>query len=342
MRATHRPKSKRFLLLVTAALLTGCSQASQNSGTGGAGTGGSASGGSASGGGPGDSGAGGGGGTANGSGGQTGDAAQGDVEVDTAPPADANGADGPADGAADRPAGMGLAMGVHTARALGTKAGAPNGYWEYLPRGYGDGTQRPLLVFWHGSGEKGNGSAADLPRILTHGPPKLIAAGQWPADRPFIVLSPQHNLPDCFKAGDAHRDFLTYAVGAYDVDPARVYQTGLSCGAIGTEDFITRHGPAPLAAAVLISGDVTPMWDARGCGLVANLAMWTFHGGADIIVSPAGDNTDMPKFIACPQPPRKDVLYTVYPGVDHDAWTRTYDVSSGNNIYTWLLTQKRP
>ncbi|MEA2697105.1 MAG: hypothetical protein QOI66_1376, partial [Myxococcales bacterium] len=311
------------------------------SGTGGAGTGGSSSGGA-----PGDSGAGDGGGTANGSGGQIADVTPRDVEVevDTAPPADSNGADGPtdrpADLAADRAAGMGLAMGVHTARALGTKPGAPNGYWEYLPRGYGDGTQRPLLIFWHGSGEKGNGGVAELPRILTHGPPKVIAAGQWPAERPFIVLSPQHNLPDCFQAGDAHRDFLNYAVGAYDVDPARVYQTGLSCGAIGTEDFITRHGPSQLAAAVLISGDVTPMWDARGCGLVANLAMWTFHGGADTIVSPVGDNTDMPKFIACPQPPRKDVRYTVYPGVDHDAWTRTYDLSAGNDIYSWLLMQK--
>jgi len=342
MRALHGPKSRAFLVLMTAALLVSCSQSSESSGTGGAGTGGGGNGGSASGGAPGDSGAGGSGGAANGSGGQTVDVAQGDVEVDGARLADGSGADGPGDRPTDGPAGMGLAMGVHTARALGTRPGAPNGYWEYLPRGYGDGTQRPLLVFWHGSGEKGNGSAAELPRILTHGPPKVIAAGQWPADRPFIVLSPQHNLPDCFQAGDAHRDFLTYAVGAYDVDPARVYQTGLSCGAIGTEDFITRHGPSPLAAAVLISGDVTPMWDARGCGLVSSLAMWTFHGGADTIVSPTGDNTDMPKFIACPQPPRRDVRYTVYPGVDHDAWTRTYDLSAGNDIYAWLLMQKRP
>jgi predicted esterase len=337
MHASRGTESRRILVLVTAALLTSCSQASENNGTGGAsgGTGGA----SATGGSPADSGAGGGGGTANGSGGQTMDATdKTDATLDAAPPADAKGTDG----STDRPTGVGLAMGTHMARALGTKPGAPNGYWEYLPPGYGDGTQRPLLVFWHGSGEKGDGSAAELPRILTHGPPKLIAAGQWPADRPFIVLSPQHNLPDCFQAGDAHRDFLNYAVGAYDVDPARVYQTGLSCGAIGTEDFVARHGPSQLAAAVLISGDVTPMWDARGCGLVADLAMWTFHGSADTTVLPAGDNTDMPKFIACPQPPRKDVRYTVYPGVDHDAWTQTYDLSSGNDIYAWLLMQKRP
>jgi predicted peptidase len=232
-------------------------------------------------------------------------------------------------------------MGVHSARSLGTKPGAPRGYWEYLPRGYGDGTKRPLLVSWHGSGEEGNGSAADLARILAHGPPKLIAAGQWPADRPFIVLSPQHNLPDCFKVGDAYRDFLTYAVGAYDVDTTRVYQTGLSCGAVGTTDFLARHDSSPLAAVVLISGDVTAMWAARGCGLVGDLALWAFHGSADTIANPAGDATNMPKFITCPQP-RKDVRYTVYPGVDHDAWTRTYDLSAGNDIYAWLLMQRRP
>ena len=40
--------------------------------------------------------------------------------------------------------------------------------------------------------------------------------------------------------------------------------------------------------------------------------------------------------MACPQP-RRDAELTVYPGVDHDSWTRTYDLSADHDIYDWLL-----
>jgi hypothetical protein len=42
----------------------------------------------------------------------------------------------------------------------------------------------------------------------------------------------------------------------------------------------------------------------------------------------------------CP-PPGGDATMTVYPGVDHDSWTRTYDLSAGHDIYTWMLDQTR-
>jgi predicted esterase len=226
--------------------------------------------------------------------------------------------------------GGGLAPGVHTPLELGTD-GAPNGYWEYLPSGYGDGTKRPLLVFWHGSGENGT----DLGLIPNNGPPKLIEAGQWPASRPFIVLSPQHAGGGCVGDGEIH-DFLTFAITKYSIDPGRVYLTGLSCGALGGAQYLKTYGGEQVVAAILIAGDASPMWDSRGCALLADVALWAFHGSADNIVSISGDNAAMPQFLACPMP-RKDVRYTVYAGVGHDSWSRTYDLSGGKDIYTWLL-----
>jgi len=78
-----------------------------------------------------------------------------------------------------------------TQKPLGSVAGAPNGYLEYLPAGY-DGTAAvPLLVFWHGIGEDGNGTS-DLGNVTAWGPPKVIANDGWDNSRPFIVLSPQY------------------------------------------------------------------------------------------------------------------------------------------------------
>jgi predicted peptidase len=33
-----------------------------------------------------------------------------------------------------------------------------------------------------------------------------------------------------------------------------------------------------------------------------------------------------------------DVQFTIYPGVGHDSWTKTYD---NPELYKWLLKQKR-
>jgi len=43
---------------------------------------------------------------------------------------------------------------------------------------------------------------------------------------------------------------------------------------------------------------------------------------------------------ACTNPPPKEVKLTVYPDADHDAWTRTYDLSAGHDVYAWLLEQE--
>src|SRR5690349_21828572 len=48
-------------------------------------------------------------------------------------------------------------------------------YLLYLPAGYDDDKKEwPLVVFLHGSGERGD----DLDKVKIHGPPKLIAEGK--------------------------------------------------------------------------------------------------------------------------------------------------------------------
>src|SRR5689334_15681257 len=56
------------------------------------------------------------------------------------------------------------------------------GHCTYLPGGYKDNNQEyPLIIFLHGSGEKGNSltKPADLAFVLRNGPPKLIDKKTW-------------------------------------------------------------------------------------------------------------------------------------------------------------------
>jgi dienelactone hydrolase len=263
------------------------------------------------------------------------------------------------------PAGTGSSERL-TPRPAGT-TDAPLGYYEYLPADYDDDGSSPLLVFLHGFGESGGGSADELEILLATGIPQLIGNDEWPSERPFVVLAPQHAYPQeeahyapcdgvvhggscsmtiehelghpengsiCTTPAEVH-DFLSYAIASYDVDPDRVYLTGLSCGAYGAWEYVAEYGGDQIAAMVPIAGEGRPAWEAAMCSL-GEVAIWAFHGDADDVVAPAGSIETMTNLEECPQP-RRDAELTVYPGVDHDSWTRTYDQSAGHDIYDWLL-----
>jgi predicted peptidase len=197
-----------------------------------------------------------------------------------------------------------------------------------------------LIVFLHGSGERGSGSLSDLQAVLNYGIPKLLHLDEWPESRTFVVLSPQHTGDGCMTEGDV-AGFLSFALGHYQVDQQRVYVTGLSCGAIGTWDYLGAHLGERVAAVVPISGDGRPAFQKAGCQL-GTVPIWAFCGSADPIVPPAGSIDTLASIQACTSPAPVDAKLTVYPGVGHDAWSQTYDLSSGNDIYAWMLSHQKP
>src|SRR5919201_6773669 len=222
-------------------------------------------------------------------------------------------------------------------RPSGSVDGASLGYVEYLPPGHGDGVARPLLVFLHGGGESGDGSEASLHAVFKLGIPKLIQNDEWPEDRPFVVLMPQYGVDasnDC-QLADEIDAFLSFAIDNYDVDEDRLYLTGISCGAIGAWDYLAVNGDNVVAAAVLIAGHAEDAFAKAGCSL-AEVPIWVFHGRADSVVPIDFVEDRVTAIQACDPPPEKLQL-TVYPGVDHNSWSRTYNLSAGHDVYSWLL-----
>lgn len=280
---------------------------------------------------------------------ETNDATLDDASADTTVVMDSSVHDAPDAKAAvdtkpDVPLDAGPSSTRQTARPLGSTT-APRGFYEYLPPDYGDGAPHPLLVFWHGIGEDGNGTT-DLSKVLAHGPPYVIAHDKWPGTLPFIVLSPQHPGSDCPSASEIH-DFLAWAITSYHVDEKRVYLTGLSCGAIGSWSYINANHATQIAAAVLLSGDPgdpTASWSAwghSGCTL-GDVAIWAFHGDMDTVVKIGNEQTTMNDLLACPSPPRRDTHWTVISGGSHDIWEPIYDLSAGYAIYDFLLKNPHP
>jgi predicted peptidase len=200
--------------------------------------------------------------------------------------------------------------------------------YRYLlskPEGYDSDTTKkwPLVIFLHGSGERGT----DLELLKKHGPPKLIAAGQkFPAVIASLQCEPKQIWsPQGVKAVTDH------LIKTERIDTSRVYLTGLSMGGFGTWETAMEY-PDTYAAIAPICGGAGVRWVMAD--RIAKLPCWIFHGDKDAAVPVEFSHKihDALKKIGAP------VKLTIYPGVGHDSWTRTYD---NPEFWAWLFAQKR-
>jgi predicted peptidase len=186
-----------------------------------------------------------------------------------------------------------------------------------------DAPDRPIVIFLHGIGERGD----DLQRLERHGLPKLVAAGQ---NFPFLIVSPQCPGTDYWSEAPGLPEFVAAAVERHRADPARVYLTGMSMGGFGVWSLAQRH-PDRYAAILPICGGGEVRWAPR----LRDVAAWVFHGAKDEIV-PATRSVQMVEAIrTAGGRPR----FTLYPEAGHDSWTETY---ANSEICPWLLSHRRP
>lgn len=191
------------------------------------------------------------------------------------------------------------------------------GYWEYLPKNYNSNSNTwPIIVWLHGLGPYGNGTT-DLDLLSNKGIPRLINKG-W--DFPFLIMSPQHHS-GWWKA-DEIWELLEYLKTKYKIDESRIYLTGQSSGGVGVWRFIGAY-PDYATAVVPIAGNGNTAMDDH-C-VLKNIPVWAFHGSNDGTVSPYGSIKPIEKMNACIPPPAVPGKVTIYPGVGHNSWDRTYD-----------------
>jgi poly(3-hydroxybutyrate) depolymerase len=134
--------------------------------------------------------------------------------------------------------------------------------------------------------------------------------------------------------------FLVFALKHYDIDPKRVYLTGLSCGAIGLWNYLGQHTNEVVAAAVPMAGYGLGAVDEAGCNLAA-LPIWAFHGAHDDSDPVWGDAYPLTYLQSCTHPPPSDARLTISAFGGHDVWTDVYNGVSGYDIYSWMLSHTK-
>ncbi|MEO6219840.1 MAG: PHB depolymerase family esterase [Ginsengibacter sp.] len=222
----------------------------------------------------------------------------------------------------------------------------PFGYYIYTPSGY-DNNQAsyPLLVFLHGSGQRGNSmtNPDDLNKILSYGPPLLISQKRWSPRYPMIVASPQSSQNFDPKLVN---DFIKDLISRYRVNTHRIYLTGLSLGGGGIMSYLISYSNNGYAAAAVpmsgggFEGNPTVTMYSN----ISKVPVWAFCGGDDAALPNLLKTINAINQL---KPTLKTKL-TVFPGLGHDIWDITYSGSGmgkesrdydafNTTIYDWMF-----
>ncbi|MFT4849447.1 MAG: putative peptidase [Sediminicola sp.] len=197
----------------------------------------------------------------------------------------------------------------------------------------------PLVIFLHGSGERGDDNEAQLKWGAQN-----FASNQNMKMNRAIVIAPQcpkntswgnysyedmSLQPTPTKTMELLIELIQETIQNLPVDPNRVYITGLSMGGFGTFDAISRY-PDLFAAAVPICGG----GDVKKATSIVHIPMWIFHGALDNTVAPELSQNMVKALMEAGGHPG----YTQYPLAGHFSWVAAYD---DDMMMDWLFSQKK-
>ena len=200
----------------------------------------------------------------------------------------------------------------------------------------------PLVIFLHGSGERGNDNNAQLKWGVMN-----FASDENMKKYPAYVIAPQ--CPTGLQWANATRgkngeismqnspskpmqllmELINEAKKKFNVDTNRIYITGLSMGGYGTFDALERY-PHLFAAAVPVCGS----GDISKAASIAHIPIWMFGGADDPSVNPNLLYDMVNALVKLGVHPG----FTEYPNVGHFSWIAAYNDPM---MMTWLFSQHK-
>jgi len=223
--------------------------------------------------------------------------------------------------------------------------GSTHRYQVFVPSQAAGGRHPAVILFLHGSGERGSDGAK----------PVAVGIGTYVrahlADFPAIVVFPQAPEETEWSGASARLALATLDAASHEFhgDARRTYLTGLSMGGYGTWELALLQ-PGRFAALVPISGAIRPPSDERAlyvtpvageadpfaalASRLRTMPIWIFHGAKDDVVPLEDDR----RTTAALKAVGSGVRYTELPGANHNAWDPAYSMPE---LWTWLFAQHR-
>ena len=226
-----------------------------------------------------------------------------------------------------------------------TLSGVAYRYKVYVPASYSATLRWPIILFLHGSGERGSDGVLQITSGL--GP----AIRRAPSSYPAIVVFPQAPAESSWVGVPSQVALaaLDQTLTEFSTDPDRVYLTGLSLGGTGTW-YVAYRYPERFAAIAPICGRVVAVPTVRSSRSavpvdsaspyvalarhVGRLPTWIFHGEIDPVVPVAQSRQPAEALRSA----GGNVRYTEFLGMEHNVWDAVY---ASPQFVEWLFAQRR-
>jgi predicted peptidase len=224
-------------------------------------------------------------------------------------------------------------------------------YQVYVPRNHSVKKKWPVVLFLHGSGERGKDgllqTAIGLPDAIRRHMERF----------PMVVVMPQCPANSHWTERQAAKQaiaVLDRAITEFNGDVERVYLTGLSMGGAGTWYLASRYphkfaAVVPVCAWVLPPSGVDSIFEdlpADAQEIVKSedpyltlakrlykLPIWIFHGEADKVVLPQESRRMAEAFKTL----NSTAKYTEYEKIGHSCWEQAYEEE---DLINWMLEQR--
>lgn len=199
---------------------------------------------------------------------------------------------------------------------------------------------RPLLIYFHGAGERGT----DNERTLTHILP-FLSRSDLPVDEMYVLVPqcpPENRWVETDWGLPSHRQPampsrpMSAVLALLDrlneteaIDSSRVYVMGLSMGGFAVWDILARS-PERFAAGVPVCGGA----DESTAPVLRGIPLRVFHGAKDRVVIPDRSR----RMVAALKRLGADVGYTEYRDVAHGSWVPAFQ---DPDLARWLLSRRR-
>ena len=220
-------------------------------------------------------------------------------------------------------------------------------YRILYPENFDAAKKYPVVLFLHGSGERGD----DNEKQLTHGS-KMFLAEDFRKKFPAIVVFPQctddsywSNVEIETVTGKRFFNFLTRGAPTKAMslllgltgelikkpfaDRTKIYLGGLSMGGMGTFELLRRKPNTFAAAFPICGGD-----NIANVKKYKKIPLWIFHGGLDDVVNPQLSYNIYHALKEIGHTPK----FTVYPKANHNSWDSAF---SEPELMSWLFKQRK-
>lgn len=221
-------------------------------------------------------------------------------------------------------------------------------YRILYPEKYDKSKKYPVILFLHGSGERGN----DNEKQLVHGSklflqeenrknyPAIIIFPQCPAENYWSSVSVDRSKSPLTLSFDYTKPATAPLIAAVELvkkvikeeggDASRVYITGLSMGGMGTFEAVYRNPDLFIAATPICGGGDDVHYDDR----VKKVAFRLYHGDVDAVVDVKESRKMKDKLVAVGITP----VYKEYPGVNHNSWDNAF---AEPDFISWFFKFKK-